>query len=252
MHSSIFAGVDIICSPGRLRRAFVYAALDADRELLALAHGDWDEVLAYFGGQAGAYVAINAPHHPNLGTASELIRAQSEFPYGESLSARGVRLCEHLLQAQGLRLDSTPKTRKDCPGWMQKGFSLYEQLEDFGYHTYPNSESAHLLFETHSEGVFWRLLRQKAPLPNSLEGRLQRQLLLHSIEMPVPDAMDFFLEITRFKLMQGELPDEDLHSYEELNALAAAHMAWQAAHHPDLIDLVGDPDGDQIALPNLP
>ena len=78
---------------------------------------------------------------------------------------------------------------------------------------------------------------------------MQRQLILGSIEMPVPDAMDFFLEITRFKLMQGELPDENIHSMEELNALAAAHIAWQSAHHPNKLDLLGDLIEGQIALP---
>jgi hypothetical protein len=115
---------------------------------------------------------------------------------------------------------------------VRKGFSLYQGLEAFGYQTFPQADGPHQLLETQSEAVFWRLLKGKAPLPNSLEGRLQRQLILYSIEMPVPDAMDFFLEITRFKLMQGELPDQDIHTYEELNALAAAHIAWQAGHEP--------------------
>ena len=59
--SPVFVGVEIIRSAGRLRQAFVYAALDTDRELLAIGHGDRDEILAYLGGQGSAHVAINAP-----------------------------------------------------------------------------------------------------------------------------------------------------------------------------------------------
>jgi len=61
--------------------------------------------------------------------------------------------------------------------------------------------------------------------------------------------MDFFLEVTRFKLIQGELPDQNIHTIEELNALAAAYIAWQTAHNPDKIDLIGDFNEGQIALP---
>jgi hypothetical protein len=52
--------------------------------------------------------------------------------------------------------------------------------------------------------------------------------------------------------MQGELPDQDIHTYEELNALAAAHIAWEAGHAPASLELFGDPDDGQIALPVRP
>lgn len=247
----VFAGVDIVRTSGRLRRSFVYAALDMDRELLALGHGDCEEVLAYLGGQASAYVAVNAPRKPNTGAVQDTIIQQNKQPIIKSGHMTNIRLCEYCLQAQGCKITATPNTIKACPGWMQRGFSLYTQLEGFGYQTFPEAGASHYLLETQSEAVFWRLLNGKTPLPDSLEGRLQRQLILHSMELPVPDAMDFFLEITRFKLIQGELPDQDIHPFEELNALAAAYIAWQAAYHPTLIELIGDSEEGQIALPTL-
>ncbi len=63
--------------------------------------------------------------------------------------------------------------------------------------------------------------------------------------------MDFFLEVTRYKLIQGDLPDQDILPFDELNALAAAQVAWLAAQHPDHLDLIGDPDEGQIALPKM-
>lgn len=245
----VYVGVDIIHAAGRLRRAFVYAALDDERELLAIGHGDKDEILAYLGGQQTAYVAINAPRMPNTGTANNTTLHQNKLPFEKPSHQVNARLCEYLLQQQGLDIDSTPDKTGSCPRWMQRGFDLYQHLEDFGYAPYPNQEGTRHSLETHADGIFWRLLKDHLPLPASLEGRLQRQLILGSIEMPVPDAMDFFLEITRFKLIQGELPDENIHSIEELNALAAAHIAWQSAHHPNKLDLLGDPNEGQIALP---
>ena len=64
--------------------------------------------------------------------------------------------------------------------------------------------------------------------------------------------MDFFMEITRFKLVQGDLPLENIHSAEELSALAAALVSWRAGCEPERIDLLGDPLGGQIALPKGP
>jgi len=74
-------------------------------------------------------------------------------------------------------------------------------------------------------------------------------LILSDQQMPVPDAMAFFMEITRYRLVHGDLPDEDIHISEELNALTAALIAWQAAHHPDQVELLGDPNEGQIVLP---
>jgi predicted RNase H-like nuclease len=93
-------------------------------------------------------------------------------------------------------------------------------------------------------------LLERIPLPKrSLEGRLQRQLALHSRTMAVPDPMRIFEEITRFRLMQGILPLEKLHTYHELEALVAAYTAWAAAKKPDEVTLLGDTEEGQIVLP---
>ncbi len=247
--SPIFAGVELIRSAGRLKRAFVYAALDEDRELLAIGHGDRNEVLAYLGGQQAAHVAVNAPRGLNTGAVNHATTYQNELPFNKPARRTNARVCEVLLRGEGFKIAFTPDKVKSCRVWMRRGFKLYQRLADFGYAPFPNQEGTRHSLETHTDAVFWRLLERKSPLPPSLEGRLQRQLILHDREMPVPDAMDFFLEITRYKLMQGDLPDENIHSLEELNALTAAFIAWQAAHHPEQIELLGDPEEGQIALP---
>ncbi len=250
--SPVFVGVEIIRSAGRLRRAFVYAALDADQELLAIGCGDRDEILAYLGGQGSAYVAVNAPRQPNTGAVNQSRTYQGGLPVEEPIQPLDARLCEHLLQQEGTNIPSTPKKSKSCPRWVRSGFWLFQRLEAFGYTPFPSVESARQSLETQADAVFWRLLDGKDPLPSSLEGRIQRQLILHDQQLPVPDAMDFFLEITRYKLMQGDLPDKDIHNFEELNALAAAMIAWRSAHQPEQIELLGDPEEGQIALPAHP
>lgn len=247
--SPVYVGVEILHSAGRLRRAYVYAALDSARDLLAIGHGDRDEILAYLGGQGSAHVALNAPRGPNNGAVNVSRTFQDGLPFEPPVPSLNVRLCEYQLQQEGFKIESTPDSSKACPRWVRRGFQLFERLAEFGYAPYPNPEGPRHSLETQAEAIFWRWLKGKNPLPCSLEGRIQRQLILYDQQLPVPDAMDFFLEITRYKLMQGDLPDGDIHSFEELNALAAAHLAWQAAYQPDQIELIGDPGEGQIALP---
>lgn len=223
-----FIGVEVLLTAGRVRDGFAYAALDETRELLAIGQGDRDELLAYLGGQAAAIVAISGPRCLKTGPA---------------------QLAEDQLTEQGFPLEQTPAVLKGCPRWMRESFELYQRLNNFGYASYPNEESVRQSLETRAEAIFWRLLGGKLPLRASLEGRLQRQLILADQELPVPDAMDFFMEITRFKLVQGELPLENIHTSAELNALAAAHVAWLAGCEPNQIELLGDPSSTTIALP---
>jgi hypothetical protein len=88
------------------------------------------------------------------------------------------------------------------------------------------------------------------PFPKTtLEGRIQRQLVLHEHDLHIPDPMRLFEEITRHRLLQGVMPLQDLYSPGELDALVAAYTAWVAATRPSEALLLGDPEEGQIALP---
>ncbi len=154
--SPVYVGIDLLRSAGRQSRAYVYAALDEARELIALGCGDRNEVLAYLGGQTAAHLAIAAPSAPNTGIAND----PKAYPKDQTPPARKVnaRLCEVLLQQEGLAIDSTPGKVKQCSGRTQKGFDLYRKLGGFGYTPYPDPECDLLLLETHIEGIFWRWL----------------------------------------------------------------------------------------------
>jgi predicted RNase H-like nuclease len=132
---------------------------------------------------------------------------------------------------------------------MQSGFALYQRLGGMGFKPFPTDEAPHQWIETHPHACFCALLGQ-LPLPKpTMEGRLQRQLVLHQQGLGIKDPMDFFEEITRHRLLKGILPMELIYSPETLDALAAALVAFQAAHTPDEISFVGSKEEGRIALP---
>jgi predicted RNase H-like nuclease len=161
----------------------------------------------------------------------------------------GFRLAEYQLFQHNIRIPRTPNKEENCPAWMRVGFSLYQRLQAMGYQDYWVEDAANQLLEVYPHAAYSVLL-ERIPLPKrSLEGRLQRQLALHSRTLDVPDPMRIFEEITRFRLMQGILPLDNLHTYHALEALVAAFTAWAAAKKPDEVTLLGDAEEGQVVLP---
>jgi hypothetical protein len=100
-----------------------------------------------------------------------------------------------------------------------------------------------------ADAAFWSLLGV-APLPTgTLEGRIQRQLALLDEGLHVPDAMDFFEEITRYKLLKSILPTKDIFPQPEINAWIAAYTAWLADHDFDLVRCFGEEEEGLVFLP---
>ena len=61
--------------------------------------------------------------------------------------------------------------------------------------------------------------------------------------------MNFFEEITRFKLMKGILPTDQVYAADMLDVLAAAYTAWMAANRPDQVSAIGEASEGQIIVP---
>lgn len=240
-----YLGID----PTAGQRPFVYAALDGERRLLALGQGGMDEVLAFAAGQRQAFVAVSAPRRPNLGLMGreEVRRDLSPPPrQGRWLD---LRLAEYQLRQHNLTVPQTAAEAQRCPRWMQMGFTLFQRLESLGYSPCPADGQERQSLEVYPYACFAALLGH-TPFPkHTLEGRLQRQLVLHEQGVNVPDPMRFFEEITRHKLLKGILPTEALYTPEELDALAAAYTAWAVAYRPQDSLFLGDPDEGQIVLP---
>lgn len=238
-----FIGIDL--SGGR--HPFTYAALDEQCQLVALSSGEIEDVLAFLGNQQETLVAINAPHCPNLG----LVRKQME---NQSLShghLRGVdmRVAEHELRECGISVSPTSSRPETCAAWMQTGFEFHGKLEGMGFKPFPLENTSLQWLETHPHAAYCTLLG-KLPLPKpTLEGRLQRQLILYEQAMGIKDPMEFFEEITRHRLIKGVLPIEFIYTPEELDALVAAYTAYMAASQPGKVTWVGNKQEGQIVLP---
>lgn len=244
----IYLGID----PSMRYQPYVYAALDVDLKIVAIGAGPLREILSYAAGLASAVAAINGPQRVNQGLVQAEEEKQTLFPV--AASKRGdLRQVELDLIEEGIRVPRTSAAEKECPVWMRRGFKLYKRIQKLGYtHHDFDMEQPRCYFEVQTEAIFSRLAGG-APLFDelSLEGRLQRQLILYEEHLPVSDAMKFFEEVTRFRLLKGVLPTEDIYEAGELNALAAAYTAWLLFHKPEQLHKLGDPREGELVLPLL-
>lgn len=240
-----FIGVD----PTSCNKAFRFAALNHDLKMLALEEGELEDVMTFIGRQPSAYVAVNAPSGLNIGLVKDDETRRTLPSLRRASRGKDMRMVEHALRERGINVATTPATEELCPAWVQSGFTCYQSLKKLGYQRYPHAESPYQYLETHAQAAFIALLGQMPFSKASLEGQLQRQLLLHELGISIRDPMDFFEEITRHRLLKGIMPVEILNHGGELDALMAAYVAFMAANHPDEVVLLGDISEGQIVLP---
>jgi hypothetical protein len=241
-----YIGIDVaIAHP-----MFAYVALDGAQKLMAVGSGHLEEILAFCAGQTHALAAINAPISPNHGLMKHQAPHEKLPPGSKANDFTNLRQGEFELITRGVAsVQHTPSRPEKCPAWMRRGFLLYGRLKDLGYCLHPDENSARQYFETHAEAAFQALIGQTLLNSETLEGRLQRQLILHEKDLPVSDPMDFFEEITRHKLIHGILPLQNIFSSNELNALIAAYTAWLVINQPQDLTKLGDPQEGLIYLP---
>lgn len=231
-----YIGIDLASS----RSKITWVSLDGHLQPEAVRSGDLDEALAFVGQYAAAAVGVHAPRRLNQGIVTDPDRrAQLALPIRPGRPGE-MRVAEYALRLRKLPVYRTPAQPDKAKPWMAAGFSLYRHLEQ---------GDQFRVLEVLPEVCFWVWLG-KRPLPRgSLEGRLQRQLILYEMGVDIADPMLFFQEITRHRVYQGTLPLDDLYSPNELHALAAAFTAWLAARHPERVSFVGDKGEGEIAVP---
>ncbi|HSF83042.1 MAG TPA: DUF429 domain-containing protein [Anaerolineales bacterium] len=240
-----YIGID----PTAGQRPFSFAALDGNLRLVALAQGDLDEVLAFVAGQRQALVAVASPRQPNQGLMERAEVRDNLSPSPRPGRWTNFRLCEYQLRQHNITIPQTASQAQDCPRWMQMGFTLYKRLETISYHLYPQEDHTHQYLEVYPHACYTVLLNTTPFSKHSLEGRLQRQLLLYEKNLNLPDPMRFFEEVTRHRLLHGILADDQIYSPYELDALVAAYTAWAAGTQPDQVLALGDPGEGQVVLP---
>ncbi len=239
---TVFVGID----PTSSHKSYTYAALDKGMNLVALADGELDDVTSFLGGQSSAIVAINAPSGVNRGLVRE---KKKEMFKSLKTRASGFRVAEMELRDRGITVSGTPSTISACPAWIQAGFAMYRKLEKIGFKKYPSENAPHQLLESQPHASFCVMAGAVPQSKPSLEGKIQRQLLLFEAGIRIKDPMDFFEEITRHKMIKGNWPLDLLYLPEQLDAMVAAYTAWLSIHKPENITTLGDPTEGLVFLP---
>lgn len=243
--NSLYIGVD----PTAGKKPFTYIALDGSLSITHKGSADISETLAFIANQSNCVVAICSPYQPNQRVMEKEEIRRSVSPPLKPGRWFNYRLCEVILRKHRIKVIPTPAREQDCPRWMQKGFQLYRQLVKLGFQPYPSEDASSQFLETYPHAAFTILLGHH-PLPkNTLEGRLQRQLILYERNLQLPDPMRFFEEVTRYKVLQGNFPTNLVLLPTELDAAIAAYCAWLARNEPSSITLIGDPAEGQILIP---
>jgi hypothetical protein len=232
----IFVGVD----PAAGNPAFIWVALDARKEVVASRNGSQDELIQFIQGIPRVSVAINSPRTSGLHLMDDITYRQGISPIPRTGRFLDYRVCEYLLRVRNIRILPVPLDVRKAPGWMMHAFILYNRLEKI-----PVIRT----IEVQAHACFCALLGKIPFLKNTLEGRIQRQLVLVDQKIHIPEPMDFFEEITRRRLLQGVLPNGILKSARELDALVSAFTVWQQIYQPEQTMALGDLQEGQIILP---
>jgi len=242
--SRTYVGVAI----NRQSRRFTFAALDYDKKLLSLNQGSLEEAAAYIAHLEKVWVGVNAPSELSQGLISEEQIAQKQpslFP-GRAAQLRRV---EYDLLSRGVAVTRTPGAGHRCPRWIRDGLAFYLQLGRSGLSRYLDEDCERQWVETNADVIFHALRVGTLFESGTLEGRLQRQLLLLEAGVDVPDSMDFFEEVTRHRLLRGILPFDKICGQVELEAIASAYLCWLAENRPESVTLLGALDEGQMLVP---
>lgn len=243
---TVYIGID----PTAGRRPMDYAILDGELHLVARGLGKLDKVLDVVRAYSSAVVAVDAPQSPNAGLMATEARRKNYGLPANTITWADYKVGEYELRQRGIRLYNTPGEAEAAPKWMQLGFELYATLRVEGYQFYqPQTDAPRQMLEVHPHASYTVLLGHVPMRKDSLEGRLQRQLLLFREGVEIHDPMDILEEMTRHHLLEGTLALPGLFTHDELDALVSAYTAYLAARHPDRVTLVGDPDEGQIVIP---
>jgi predicted nuclease with RNAse H fold len=246
-HDAVFIGID----PTAGNRPIQYAALDGDRRLIVHDKGNMEQVLAFLASFASAVVAIDAPQGLNRGSMKKPeVRQAFNLRSGGHTWAQW-RVCEYELRRRNVRLYNTPDRLAQTKNWVQVGIALFRRAQDMGYRLYEKNQNntGRMLIESRAHAGFTALLERRPFQKESLEGRLQRQLLLFVEGLELPNPLQALEEITRHHLLTGHLPLDDLRDAITLDTLMTAYTAYLTAMEPDRVCQVGAPEEGLITLP---
>ena len=123
-----------------------------------------------------------------------------------------------------------------------------KKIVQAGLKPYTTKTAPKRLLETNAQDCFHTLIGKSPLSRRTLEGRVQRGLVLYDQGLRITDPMDFFEELTRHHMLEGVFPNELLYSASKLDALAAAYVAWLAVNEPGQVRIMGN----DLILPKEP
>ena len=239
----VFVGVE----PNAGQQAYAYAALDSQLRLIAIKDCELAELLEFLDSNPTTTIAINSPSDVNHGVIREKLKQEQIQPH--QIRGADLRVAEFELRKLGVQVTGTPAHIGLCPTWMQSGFEIYRNLKELGYQAINSTPFEHQFLETNPQASFFSLIGSNPLSKPTMEGRLQRQLILHECGIQIKDPMDFFEEITRYKIINGSLPIQLIYPPEYLDALVGAYTAWCWIHDHQHIQILGSQEEGRIVLP---
>jgi len=245
----IFIGVDTAGG----KQPYLLAVINRTGELLALSQCRLEEVIKYTSSDV-VLMAVNAPR--SLPTAFEqpelsglrdwqnnLGEIQESFLPTPVFTA-GLRSGEAEMKRRKVRFSPTSMDADKSSARVRNGLRLYRQLDNLIEFTEKGK-----VIEVCSSAVYSQLIDGRLLAATSYEGRIQRQLALIQEGFRLRDPMGFYEEVTRRKLLTGNLEDIMLYSPLQLDCLAAACMARMADLEPLRVEYIGDDADGWIAIP---
>jgi hypothetical protein len=243
-----FMGIDLTAQ----RNSFTCAVLDSSKKVKfcgTVSLLEWQSIL---NSNQDVIAGINSPLTLDLGYMSDDNYRLGLTPVPAKSRYSEMRVCEYQLLCLGFTTTRTPKDVGHFSPSLQRSFKFASELGMNGFQFWPYPNSRNQMFEVNADAAYSSLLGIKPFSANTLEGRIQRQLILQNKGLAVYDAMEFFEEITRHRLLSGKLPDEKILAPTFLNALVAAYTAWVILNRPAEYSRYGEPDEGAIFLPNNP
>jgi hypothetical protein len=241
----VYLGVN----PSSGSKPFHFAALSDNLRIVASYQGDMQGVLAFAAGLQSGAVAVDSPaglSRASMGRTEN--RERFGLPFGSRTWSRW-KLGEYELRRRNIRLYRTPTEKRLAPPWMRLGMQLHARLRELGFVPYDGADGGRVVLEVIPHACYTALLRRRPFAKQSLEGRMQRQLVLHLEGVDLPNPLEALEEVTRHHLLSGQLPLSDLFSHQALDALMAAYTAYLAARQPERMLQLGDPEEGLITLP---
>jgi predicted nuclease with RNAse H fold len=240
----VFIGVDTTAG----KRPATIAILNSSLKVLHCGSHPISELVQMIVEHPSAVCGVDAPIEPSRSLLTDPGR-RTRMGLNPSLqNYSSYRVCEYDLRRRGIYSYKTPVERQKAPTWMQESWRLYDHLREIGFAPYP-ARGPRVMFETYPHAAYTMMIKKRPYPKDSLEGRIQRQLLLYREGVEVPDAMECFEEWTRHRFISGDLPMDNLYDHDRLDALIAAYTAFMLHSEPENVTAIGDLTDGQIFVP---